>query len=294
MTILDTVTGANRAESSATASKWFSTNPDKAWGEKFFLSFVPVFLVYNTLMIKLGWLDVGNFWHITQNLAMWIPYLLILPAVLRRNSGVAWYDSYWFKFNVYMTVFVFFVTYFHTEYFFQILGFRYSLPKVTINIDSYLVGPSEVTALAEHKKIPIGMYFNAIAFFTVYHTLAVIAMRRIKNTLTGASPTLQSVGWVIIVAATAWFFGWAEPRFYNTNPEAAQVTWYIDIQAMLKYGAFFYALYFVVSFPNIFRLDEKPDEPRWTISRCILEASAVSMISMLLLDLWGWFIGPIA
>ena len=278
----------------AGASKWFSTNPDKAWGEKFFLSFVPVFLIYNAIMIKMNWLNVGNFWHVTQNLAMWIPYCLVQPAILRRNSGVAWHDSYWFKFNVYMGTFVFFVTYFHTEYFFQILGFRYNIPNVTLNYDSYLVGPNEATALAEHKKVPVGMYFNAIAFFIVYHSLAVVAMRRIRNTLTGLNAVVQKAGWVVIVAAAAWFFGWAEPRFYNTNPEAAQITWYVNIDAMLKYGAFFYALYFIVSFPNIFRLDENPAQPRWTISRCMLEASAVSMISMLLLDLWGWFIGPIA
>jgi cycloeucalenol cycloisomerase len=284
----------DHAHAVGAGSKWFSTNPDKAWGEKFFLSFVPVFLIYNTVVIKMGWLDVGNFWHIAQNLAMWIPYCLILPAWLRRNSGVVWYESYWFKFNVFIGVFVFFATYFHTEYFFQLLGFRYSFPHVTINFDSYLVGPNEATALAEHKKVPIGMYFNAIAFFIVYHTLAVVAMRRVKNTLVGTPEIIRSVGWVVIVAAAAWFFGWAEPRFYNTNPEAAAVTWYVDMAAMLSYGALCYSLYFIVSFPAVFRLDENPEDQRWTVNRTIIEACAVSMISMFLLDLWGWIVGPIA
>ncbi|MDB5987422.1 MAG: hypothetical protein JWR16_2475 [Nevskia sp.] len=36
----------------------------------------------------MGWLDVGNFWHIAQNLLMWIPYYVILPLWLRRNSGI--------------------------------------------------------------------------------------------------------------------------------------------------------------------------------------------------------------
>jgi cycloeucalenol cycloisomerase len=272
---------------------WFSENPDKAWGEKFFLTFVPVFLIYNAIVIKMQWLNVGNFWHVTQNLAMWIPYCILLPAYLRRNSGVPWYKSYWFKFNVYMAVWIFFATYFHTEYFFQLLGFHYKFPHVTLNYDSYLVGPNEATALADAKKVPIGMYFNAIAFFIVYHTIAVVAMRRVKNTLVGLSPTIQSIGWVIIVAAAAWFFGWAEPRFYNTNPEAAAVTWYDDINAMLKVGAYFYALYFIVSFPNVFRLDERADDT-WTIRRTIVEACFVSMVTLFLLDLWGWFYGPIA
>ena len=45
--------------------RWFSENPDKAWGEKFFLTFVPVFFGYNALVQSMGWLDVGNFWHVT-------------------------------------------------------------------------------------------------------------------------------------------------------------------------------------------------------------------------------------
>ena len=94
---------------------WFSRNPDKAWAEKFFLTFVPVFFVYNGVIQSLGWLDTNDFWHLVQNLGMWIPYCVLLPAWLRRDSAVAWRESYWFKFNLYMFVFVFLVTYFHTE-----------------------------------------------------------------------------------------------------------------------------------------------------------------------------------
>ncbi len=40
----------------------------------------------------------------------------------RRTSGVPWAQSYWFKLNLYMAVWVFFATYYHTEYFFELLG----------------------------------------------------------------------------------------------------------------------------------------------------------------------------
>ena len=36
---------------------WFSRNPDKALGEKLFLTFIPVFFVYNAVIQQLGWLD---------------------------------------------------------------------------------------------------------------------------------------------------------------------------------------------------------------------------------------------
>lgn len=275
-----------------TQSQWFSPNPDKAWAEKFFLIFIPIFFAYNALIQQMGWLDAGNFWHVTQNLLMWVPYCLLLPWWLRRNSGVRWSESYWFKFNLYMAVFIFFATYFHTEYFFDVLGLRYRFPEVTLYFDSALVGPDEAVALAANKKVPVGMYLNSIAFFIVYHTAAVVVMRRIRNLTGDWARSLQKLAWVVIVAATAFFFAWAETYFYITEDAAGNV-WYEDLPRMLKWGSIYYAMYFIVSFPNVFRLDENPSEPRWSLSRTVIEACFVSAVSLLLIDLWALFLGPL-
>lgn len=271
---------------------WLSDNPDKAWAEKLYLAFIPVFLAYNALMQQMGWLDAGDFWHVAQNLGMWVPYCLLLPAWLRRSSGVPWRESYWFKLNLYMAVWVLFATYFHTEYFFEQLGLRYRFPEVTLYLDSASVGPDEATALATHQKVPVGMYLNSVAFFLVYHNAAVICMRRVWRATARFAPAARRAGWVAIVAATALFFAWAETRLYITEDAAANV-WYVDVPAMLRFGSLFYAMYFVVSFPNVYRLDEEPGAPRWSLARCVVEACFVSMASLLLLDLWASFIGPI-
>jgi len=272
---------------------WFSDNPDKAWGEKYFLVFIPIFFAYNALVQGMGWLDVGNGWHLTQNLAMWLPYCVFLPLWLRRGSGVSWRDSYWFKLNVYMTVYVFFATYFHTEYFFDILGMRYHFAKVSWYADSFLLGPDEAGALQSFKKIPIGMYFNAIAFFMVYHTASVVCLRRIR-TLTGDAPApVRHVLWVVTVAVTAFFFAWAETFFY-INSDATANVWYVDKARQLGIGSVCYALYFIVSFPNVYRLDENAKGERWSLARCVIEASFVSMLVLLLLDLFAWVVGPVA
>jgi cycloeucalenol cycloisomerase len=136
------------------------------------------------------------------------------------------------------------------------------------------------------------MYSNAIAFFIVYHTLAVICMRRVRTMTLTWSIAAQRVTWTVIVLTTALFFAWAETRLYMTDDAAANV-WYIDLPRMLKWGSIFYAMYFVVSFPNVYRLDENPKEPRWSISRTVIEASFVGIVSLLLLDLWAQFLGPI-
>jgi len=277
----------------AGAPHWFSRNPDKAWAERLFLGFIPVFFAYNAVVQRMGWLDAGNFWHVVQNLGMWLPYCVLLPAWLRRGSGVPWRESYWFKFNLYMAVWVFYCTYFHTEYFFEVLGLRYRFPEVTLYFDTALVGPDERIAAETFQKVPIGMYWNAIAFFVVYHTAAVVLMRRVRTSTLGFPPAARRAAWAVIVGAAALFFAWVETRLYITQAASGNV-WYVDLARMLRVGSFLYALYFVVSFPNVYRLDEDPEAPRWSLSRTVVEASFVGMTSLLLIDLWTRVFGPIA
>jgi cycloeucalenol cycloisomerase len=117
-------------------------------------------------------------------------------------------------------------------------------------------------------------------------------MRRVRRLTLAWSETARRASWVAIVAATALFFAWAETFLYITDDAAANV-WYVDVGAMLRFGSFFYAMYFIVSFPNVFRLDEDPSQPRWTLSRTVIEACFVGIVSLTLLDLWANFIGPI-
>jgi len=276
----------------STSGYWFSRNPDKAWGEKFFLTFVPFWFVYNIVVQAMGWLDTGNFWNITQNVLMWLPYCVLLPWFLRRNSGIAWYRSYWFKFNVFMFWWIVLATYFHTEYFFDVLGMRYRFPEVTLYLDSALLGPDEATALAEFKKVPPSMYFNATAFFIVYHTTAVILMRRIRTMTLAWAPLARGLAWAVIVGAVALFWGWGETAFYfKLAPNDMKNVWYEDLDRMLQYGSYFYALYFVVAFPVVYRLDEEAEGERWSLGRVLIEASAVGMLTLLLIDLATWAIG---
>ncbi|MAC33641.1 MAG: hypothetical protein CME40_16355 [Haliea sp.] len=272
---------------------WFSPNPDKAWAEKFFLTVIPFWFLYNMAMVQMGWLETGTFWNIMQNLLMWLPYCVLLPWFLRRNSGVPWQQSYWFKFNLYMFWWIFLATYFHTEYFFEILGLRYRFEDVNLYLDSALVGPDESTALAQHMKVPPSMYFNAIVFFIVYHASAVIVMRRIRTMTTHwSSAAARAVAWSAIVLVVACFWAWGETYMYFVmiDNDGSNV-WYEDLDAMLLYGSWFYALYFVVAFPNVYRMDEEVDGERWGLGRVFIEASFVGVISLLLIDLATHLIG---
>ena len=244
-------------------------------------------------VVQMGWLNTGNFWNIMQNVLMWVPYCILVPWFLRRNSGVAWHRSYWFKFNLYMFWWVFLCTYFHTEYFFEVLGLRYRFPEVTLYLDSALVGPDEATALENFQKVPPSMYFNAIVFFFVYHVTAIIALRRLRTmTDNWSSATVRWLTWWLLVALVSLFWAWGETYFYFVlaDNDGANV-WYEDLDAMLEFGSIYYALYFVVAFPNLYRLDEAEAGERWSLGRVIVEASFVGMITLLLIDLATHIVG---
>jgi hypothetical protein len=49
------------------ASRWLSANPDKAFAERLYLLFLPLFIAYNAMIQRLGWLDAGTGWHVAQN-----------------------------------------------------------------------------------------------------------------------------------------------------------------------------------------------------------------------------------
>lgn len=258
-----------------TASRWgywFSRNPDKAWGEKFFLAYIPYFFGLNGAKQAMGWMNVNTFWHVVQNLALLLP-LLLIPALLRPGkTGRAWWDNYAVKMVLWMFVYNFIATYFLTEYFFDVLGMVYYFPLVTLSLDSALLGSGQ-------QVVPVGMYLNAPAFFVVYHTLAVLMMRRVLTLPLGVLRPLLTV---VVVVSVAYLMAFLETRMVATPANAPYFT-YKDLPAMLKYGSMFYACYFIPSFPLVFGLEEQPGE-RWSIRKIVLEALAAGMLAFILVD----------
>jgi cycloeucalenol cycloisomerase len=282
----------NTAATTRPVSKWFSPNPDKAAIEKLFLPYLFLFFGYEALLQAKGWVNVNDFWGIVTTSIVWLPYLVVLPAVLRRNSGIAWYQSYWFKLNVYIGVLVFLETYFHTIWFFKELGMRYNFTYQHLNLDCLVCnGGNPAASRAANERIPLGIYLNTMGFFTVYHTYSVVVLRRIRNVFIDMSPMTRRITWVVAVLAAAIFFAWAETFFYMQGAVSTTV-WYINRSAMLHVGTSAYALFFVVSFPNIFWLDETV-ERKWTVWNCVVQSSFAAMWALFLIDIWSWVHGPL-
>ena len=95
--------------------------------------------------------------------------------------------------------------------------------------------------------------------------------------------------WPVICLAAAYFFAYME-TFAMTGGAIAEQFTYRDLPRMLKWGSLFYACYFVISFPMIYRLDENPGDD-WPLRCVAVEALAAGMLLLFLLDILTHFVG---
>ena len=261
---------------------WFSANPDKAWGEKFFLVYSPVWILLIGLVVafKLS-TRLGDAGLLAFALLVALP-LIVVPLFVRKGgqSGLRWYQTYWFKADVFIILFSFIGNYFGSEYFFDVLGMVYHYPQVHLTFDSALVGSGQ-------QMVPVIMYLFTMAYFMTYHTTAVILLRRIRTS------RVRWVAWLfplaIVVAAFAW--AWLETSAM-ANPLMQGIFYYRDMNRMLLYGSLVYACFFITSFPIFYFLDEKPGKP-WSLLQAAASSLSASMLTLLLLDLVTKAIGHI-
>lgn len=261
----------------ATQSLWFSTNEDKAWAEKFFLIYSPIWMALMAIMMVTGWVDTFSDSALLMHACLVALPLLVVPFFLRKNnSNVKWHESYWFKANLYIFVFSFFGNYFGSEYFFDVLGMVYSYPHVTTNLDSSLLGSGKQT-------VPLIMYFYTQAYFITYHTSAVLVLRRFMNS---KIPT-KTLLFLPLVFVVGYIWAWLETKAM-ANPLIANSFYYEKMDIMLAYGSMIYATYFVASFPIFYFINEKLT---WDNLKVISAGFSASMLTFYMLDMAAHLIG---
>lgn len=257
----------------------FSENPDKAWVEKFFLIYSPVWMASMGMMMLTGW---DKTWTdaalLAHAFATALPVLVVPALLARRYTGQPWHDSYWLKANLYLFVFGFFGNYFGSEYFFDVLGMVYRYPNVTTTLDSALVGEGRQT-------VPLIMYAYTHVYFMTYHATANIALRQLRR-LGGGWPAF-----LLFVFIIGYFWAWMETKAM-ANPMMASSFWYEKLDVMLKYGSAIYATYFVASFPIWYFLDETR-EKRWSLLQTTAAGLSASMLTFYLLDFAAYWVGSL-
>jgi cycloeucalenol cycloisomerase len=260
--------------------RWLSDNPDRAWTERFFLLYVPVWVTLFGLWTGVfGGAERGDAASIVFGLVIASPYLIV-PALRAPKTQGHWTDAYWFKANVFVFLVNFSGNYFVSEYFFDVLGMIYHYPNLELVAGAALVGSGE-------QSVPVLMYFMTQATYMTYHTTAVIVMRRV---LTSGIPG-KLVVLMLLSAVLAYAWAWTETMsFANAALEGSFR--YEDKDAMLKYGSIVFGIMLLPSFPIFYLLDEKK-ERRFSLGHAAAAGLAASWLGLFLTDLCTHVVGTL-
>jgi cycloeucalenol cycloisomerase len=273
-----------------TPRTWLSDNDDRAWAEKLYLWYIPVFFIISAITSRTGFSIAGNWQNLLAGFLVWLPFCVLLPLYLRRNHPLPVWRQWWFKFQLYLAVVIFFLTYFGTEYFFDTLGMRYNYPNVSWYFDSVLLGPDQASALTQHKRVPIGMYPISVGFFTVYHIGAIVMMRRLYRFGQAQGPAAERIAFALGLVLAALFWAWLETTLFVSQPKGS-FAWYEDLNRQLGIGSLFYAMGFLFTFANVYWLDERAGDRLWSLRRVMIEATAMCLLVLLAGDLWSMVFG---
>ncbi|MCA9691741.1 MAG: hypothetical protein R3A51_01345 [Nannocystaceae bacterium] len=268
--------------------RWTSQDPDKARAERFFLLYTPIWIGAVALVMLGGYLKRwGDLEYLLFGVGIAAP-LLLVPA-LTPGEG-PFYRRYWFKFNLWIALYVCAGSYVGTHYFFDVMGMRYAFPT-TISLDAALVGH-------DTGEVPLFLYPLTQCYFVTYHTIMVMTLRRLRTGPLARLPG-KRLWWTLALVAVAYGCAYGE-TYFMTHESLSDYFWYLDRDRMLSLGSLFYATYFVVSAPLVGRIDEPEDvegapltRERWSVGRVALEALAASMLMFYALDLWTQLFGPL-
>jgi len=252
-------------------SYWFSKNPSKNWGEKFFLWYSPVWISFFGLVVVTETYHAFRNWEYTLlGFAVSFPcvlYPLFFPGEADRQLPIL--ERYWVKANLWTFIFNFVGNYFWTHYFFVILGAKYTFP-ITWQLN----------------KIPIPLFFVTQAYFLTYFAISTPILRKIWTSLKPGINRVVVCG--IAVVVLSYIIAFMETFTIASVPYYT----FTDRYAMYVIGSTFYGLYFVIAFPFFARVDENIGE-RWILSKTAIDSLAASMIVFILCDFWRLAMGGI-
>lgn len=218
--------------------------------------------------------DENNYISLCVSLAL--PFLLqpiLFPSFSESNMPI--YLRYSFKANLWIAIFSFIGNYWYTHYFYSVLNASYTFPSHRLN------------------NVPIALYFATHFYFVTYHTFSNLLLRKIETCFVPGK--LRTLYFWSVIFAFSYFTAFMETLTISSFPYYS----FQDRDMAYTVGSAFYGLYFIVSFPVFYRIDEKTSTisrvdnkeaslvsiiPPYSIFQVIMEAMGSGMIVLLLLD----------
>jgi len=256
-------------------SQWLSSNEEKRLSELLFLRWSAVWICFLAFLVATKlYMSFGDVEYFLLGLSLSLPYFF-LPWWFIRNKKGSIFQSYWFKANVWISIFSYVGNYFWTHYFYKVLGATYTFPvKFQLN------------------EVPVFLYFVTHGYFMFYHTLTTILLRRFwKSSFMIATNKASRLLWI---SQSGFFvFLLSYTTAFMEAFTVATVPYYViqDRSKMYLIGSAFYGIYFYISFPMFFRMDEHGK--LWTLSKTIFDALAAAMLVTIFLDIWRLCIGGV-
>lgn len=246
--------------------RWKAANSSKAYGETFILYYSVVWISFMAMVVISGWYE-----HFSPNDYILVGLGIALPCFLGpvllasgKEKNTPLLERYIIKANVYIFIIGYIGNHFYTHYFYDVLGMRYTGP----------LGPGQGL---EINRVPVSMFLCTHPYFMTYHVLAAPILRVISSHLQKYSSyhALFVISVITLAFVTAFMETWTISSFpYYTYP---------DLSSMLTKGSAFYGLFFVITYPMFYRLDEDPECP-WSLGRVVTEALAAMMVVLLIAD----------
>ena len=141
-------------------------------------------------------------------------------------------EPYPFKATLWLGIYSHIGNYWYTHYFYTVLKASYSMPSFRLN------------------DVPLPLYFATFFYFSTYHVSSYLLLRRV---CTGyASILFRSIFLVRLVAVLNYFTAFTETVTISSFPYYS----FEDPFMAMTVGSTFYGIYFLMSFPAFFRLDE--------------------------------------
>jgi len=248
--------------------QWFSNSRAKKWTELFFMKYSIVWISWfgvvvisgvwetfgpNEYMIVgtsmavpcfvLPWLRSSSIISNNENgllsyLPTFLQYLInmLLPPMPAEELSRPFTQQFWVKANAWIAIISIIGNYVWTHYFYRLLRATYTFSAHRINF------------------VPIAMFLCTHAYFCTYHTLTTIVLRRWWTSATYSllgknSKALVSAGLILTLAI---FTALTEAITIQNFPyyRIEDREWFYSV------GSVVYSIYFIVSFPAYYLLDE--------------------------------------
>ena len=241
---------------------WRAKGRAKQMTEMFFLRYSLVWISGFGAIIALQMYEWFTAWHyMAVAVALTGPLLLqpLLAPGLTGDAGTPLLSRHSLKANVWIAIYSFIGNYFYTHYFYVVLKAEYTLPSFDLN------------------GVPIPMFFYTHFYFSLYHTLASMALRSIERAY--APSRLRTLLYWTLTLIMAYITGAMETITIAGFPCYK----FEDFHMAVILGSAMYGIYFIVSYPMYKRIDEEGPGTTslWMV---VMEVCATGMIVYTLLD----------